>query len=339
MTWAAIKDAIDVEELERALDIVVVSQNGDEDMARCPLSTHAGIDRNPSFSINRKKKLFNCFACGRGGTLISLVEDIKKCSYDEAYSFCRLYCVSIQSNSNKDLLFKLQSIMHEHREEDAEVLPIFRESILNGWTQDVDNTDFFIKRGISPEVITLLKLGYDAEHGRGNYIGPAAIIPHFWENRLVGYQERWLGNYPEGIPKYTNSKDFPKKNTIYNYHNVSSGDIIVVESAMTVAYLMSLGHNAIATFGASVQPEQIRLIKNLCSVGSRVFLSYDNDVAGQMATSRIVKQLKNTVPLFIIEPPNESKGDLNDLTPAEVSARIESATPWWSAKQDHTHGI
>lgn len=340
MNWNAIKDSIDVSELEAALNIDVISTSGSEDVARCPLPSHSGMDRNPSFSINREKKLFNCFTCGKGGTLLMLVEDIKMCSKEDAYAFCRLYTSGLQTGSGDALISRLESLLHGDSKKSESILPFYRSAILEPWINDVPNTDFFHSRGIEPDAISLLKLGYDSKHTRGSYVGEAAIIPHFWQGRLVGYQERWIGNRPANIPKYTNTKDFPKGTTLYNYDNIKSGDdIVVVESAMTVAYLLSMGVPAIATFGASVQAEQIRHIKNLCSVGSRVLLSFDNDAAGFKATDKVVSQLKNTVPLFIIPPPDQEKGDLNDLTPDEVSCKLDQARPWWTLPKERQYGI
>lgn len=333
MNYAVISQSIDIDQFESALGIIVVTRNGKEDIARCPLSTHSGTDRNPSFSINRSKKLFNCFACGRGGTLIDLVSDIKNCSFEEAIAFCRTYSLSIQTNSGPALIERIENLLNSQKIKNEEhSIPVFSKNLIKPWIDSVKKTNFFLNRGISTETISLLLLGYDSQHQRGSYTGPAVIIPHIFEKKLVGYQERWI-DAPSNIPKYTNTKDFPKKSTLYNYDNIEDGhDIIVVESAMTAAYLMTLGYSAIATFGASVQQEQIRLIKNLCSVGNRVILSFDNDEAGRNATKRVINQLKNTIPLFVVDPPERDKGDLNDLTLDEVSSRISQASPWWATK-------
>jgi len=333
MNYAVMSQSIDIDQLESALGIDVVTRNGEEDIARCPLSTHSGNDRNPSFSINRNKKLFNCFACGRGGTLINLVSDVKSCSFEDAVAFCRTYSLSLQTNSGSALAERIEKLINSQKMEIKEpAIPVFSKNLINPWVENLEETDFFLNRGISLEVSSLLLLGYDSQHQRGSYVGPAVIIPHIFRKKLVGYQERWI-NAPSNIPKYTNTKDFPKKSTLYNYDNVEDDhDIVVVESAITVAYLATLGYSAIATFGASVQQEQIRLIKNICSVGNKIILSFDNDEAGRNATKKVVNQLKNTVPLFVVDPPDQDKGDLNDLTPDEVSYRINQASPWWATK-------
>lgn len=336
--WKALKGSIDVERLEEGLGISVASRNGHEDICHCPLPSHVGEDKNPSFSINREKKLFNCFTCGVGGTLITLVMEIKKCSYEDAYNYCRTYS-NLQSGSGQELLEKLQKIINASSSDKivySRSLPVFKKDILNRWEE---KTDYYSSRGISDETVELLQLKYDPEHSRGTYTGPAAIIPHFWNGQLVGYQERWLGeNTPKNLPKYTNTKDFPKSETLYNYDSIKNdkdvgGNIIVVESVLTVAYLVSNGYKAIATFGASVSKDQIYFIKNLCAVGYKVYISFDNDAAGDAATDRVVKQLRHSIPLFIVPKPDKEKGDLNDLTPEDIAARISSARPWWASKR------
>lgn len=49
---------------------------------RCQCPLHNGKDRN--FSINRKKNLWRCFVCGKGGDVIALVKEIRHCNFYEA---------------------------------------------------------------------------------------------------------------------------------------------------------------------------------------------------------------------------------------------------------------
>ena len=41
-------------------------------------------DKNPSFSISRDGKLWHCFSCGKGGDIIRLVEEVKRCGFEDA---------------------------------------------------------------------------------------------------------------------------------------------------------------------------------------------------------------------------------------------------------------
>lgn len=327
-----LKTSLDVDLLEDALGIEVVKEMGDEDICRCPLPSHHGHDANPSFSINRSKLVYNCFACGIGGTIIDLVARVKNIDYDEAYAFCSSYG---DSTLGKDNVFafgeKLNSIFlsQKYSPEVSSPLPRFSKSILKDWL--LEYSDYFEQRGINSSSQDKFLLGYDPQHIRGEYTGPAVIIPHFFNENLVGYQERWIAeDRPKGIPKYTNSKGFPKKETLFGYDYIDPGNnkepVVVVESALTAIYLDQIGYAAVATFGAQVTDEQIWLLRSL-SWG--VILAFDNDSAGRSARETVGERLRRNVPVHVIPELGEEKSDLNDFSEEKVVEIIENVKPWF----------
>lgn len=48
--------------------------NGNELKIKCPFHT----DETPSLGVNKVKKVYNCFSCGRGGDYISFLKEYKK---------------------------------------------------------------------------------------------------------------------------------------------------------------------------------------------------------------------------------------------------------------------
>ena len=48
--------------------------NGNELKIKCPFH----IDETPSQGVNKVKKVYNCFSCGRGGDYISFLKEYKK---------------------------------------------------------------------------------------------------------------------------------------------------------------------------------------------------------------------------------------------------------------------
>lgn len=329
---ALLQKSLDVGLLEDALGIDVVKEMGSEDICRCPLPSHNGVDSNPSFSINRTKLLYNCFTCGIGGNIIDLVARILDVDYDQAYKFCRTYEDRV---SDKDNPFafgeKLAAIFSENSESKQSIPPIprYSKSILKGWLSEYP--DYFIKRGINAESQDEFLLGYDPHHQRGEYIGPAVIIPHFFKGNLVGYQERWIEDQrPKSIPKYTNSKNFPKKETLFAYDLALEGNktqsVVVVESALTAVYLFQVGYPAVATFGAQVTDEQIRLLR---SFSWGVTLAFDNDSAGKTACETVGDRLRKTIPVHIISQSGADKEDLNDLPEDQVRQIVDNAKPWF----------
>src|ERR671934_740006 len=80
---ARIKDA-SVEAVKAAADMVQVVQArtqlrkaGARWTGRCPFHE----ERTPSFSVNAADKLFYCFGCGKGGDLISFVEETENVDF------------------------------------------------------------------------------------------------------------------------------------------------------------------------------------------------------------------------------------------------------------------
>ena len=68
-------------------DIVqVISQylqlrsSGQNLFASCPFHD----DKTPSFSVSKKKQIYHCFSCGRGGNVFSFLQEIEGISFVEA---------------------------------------------------------------------------------------------------------------------------------------------------------------------------------------------------------------------------------------------------------------
>lgn len=323
-----LKRSIDIDLLEDALGLTVSKQMGDEDICSCPLPSHDGADLNPSFSINRAKLVYHCFACDIGGNIIDLVARVKDIDYDAAYKFCREYDDSTIGKEDPFLFSKkLQSIFATETNQ-TQPIPRYSKSILADWVGDY--CDYFRKRGINEKSQDRFFLGYDENHKRGDYSGPAAIIPHFFEGNLVGYQERWIDeNRPNNIPKYTNTKGFPKAETLFGYDFAvgnNSQPVVVVESALTAIYLDQIGYPSVATFGASISDTQIHLMK---SFSWGIVLSFDNDEPGKKATNEVGNRLRKTIPVHIVEVNGDNKSDLNDFSQEDVICFMQNAKPWF----------
>src|SRR5687768_9095953 len=69
---------IDFRELKQSLDFgrllehyrVEVKVKGERATAFCPLPTHEGEKRSPSFSANLKRGIWQCFGCGAKGNVL-----------------------------------------------------------------------------------------------------------------------------------------------------------------------------------------------------------------------------------------------------------------------------
>jgi DNA primase len=188
----------------------------------------------------------------------------------------------------------------------------------------------FEKWGVwSQDTIEAFGICYDQERfrimGDITHTGPALIIPHYFEGKLVGFQERWLGELPPKFPKYTNSRDFPKELTLFNWDHVKGArQVIVVESVMTTVRLYELGMASVCTFGGSINPRQIQLLGTF----DLVAIARDNDSTGARYQSRLGRALEPLTRVEVFPPPPLEKGDLADLSDEEIFDLVALSRPF-----------
>lgn len=292
---------LDVDAFEAAIGFEVLREGTNkagepEDIGQCPdpWHLHKNGDLTGKFAINRERKLYNCFVCG-GGSLLDLAMAIQDLEEDEANEWLAEFARAVDE-TDEAFLSQIDALLAQHKHENP-VLPYYNPHVLKKWTAQLPSLARWLhERGISDDVAVLAGLGYDGRAtrmapvspsaGRGDpYQGPCVYFPHFWGERLVGWQQRWLeDDRPKWLQKYTNTTGFPKAETIYNYERIYFAErpVIVVESVPSALLLWSLGYPAVAMFGGSVTEEQMRLLR-FCQQG--ICLAPDNDAPGRKWTS------------------------------------------------------
>lgn len=331
--WEEIAETVDLDRVLDELGIQIRDRNRSWLMASCPLPSHPGSDVNPSFGVNQDDLIFNCFVCG-GGSLPKLIIEIEGLTngeeeIDSAWQRALRWLAPFSDidtglDYDPEFLEKQKAIIEEksrvRKRTRREPMPIFSPSVLDKW-EDCP-LDLLEKWNITKEsTVAFFNLKFDPEHERHGYTGPVIVIPHFWKGELVGYQERWLDDdRPKKIPKYSNTNNFPKKDTIFNYDLCIEAakckeSVIVVESAMTVVRLYDMGLIAGATFGVSFNPSQIAA---LGALRTPLVLSFDNDVAGKRAVVKLRESLDEYTEIKVLSAPKGEKADLADLSEGAV---------------------
>ena len=201
---------VDGKEILESLGVRISMISGEEILCHCPFTeNHKNGDRNPSFSFNTKRLVYNCFSCG-GGNLTSLVKTLQRLSDEEAERWILDHVNHLQSGANLKTEINKRLMVESQKTSsypDQIIQPFFKFH------------PYLIERGISKEVARDMKVGYDETHG-------GITIPHYFNRKLVGWQTRHLIQDIEGnfqcpfclmskVPKYTNTPNFPKKNTLY----------------------------------------------------------------------------------------------------------------------------
>jgi DNA primase len=323
---------INLDALYPAIGFVPVDSDGLNDVGVCLFpENHSNGDTTGKFAIHREKYVYNCWVCG-GGSLLSLVMELHGIGTEEATDFLLQFA---QHDMRSDVEFtKYLLDLLEDVEQRVERMPYFNDRVLE---QFDGPTDYFLSRGISQDAIDLYHLCYSDKvmkpaprKMRGDkkvkidddYYGPAAIFPHYWQGKLVGWQHRWMdwtvdkSKTPKWLAKYTNTTEFPASNTLYNYDNALSmtteflEPVVVCESVPTVLFLTSLGYPAVSYFGEVPKPAQLRLLRRFTA---GVILAPDNDPTGSKLLTSATPYLERFIPVYHAEVVDMGpKADLGD---------------------------
>lgn len=302
-------DTIDIDAFEEAIGFDVMEQRGDEDVGKCPdlWGLHAHGDTTGKFAINREKKVWHCFVC-EGGNLLSLAMSWLDADEDEATEWLLQFAGDPRTDSEfVDDFFKL---LYKHEEKKAERMPYFNAHVLDQFLTLEDSiahkilTEFRMERAIDKRIMGEFQIGCSKFHKKvapfkggekidEDYYGPCIVLPHWWGGKLVGWQHRWVDHpdTPKWLGKYTNTSDFPKQTTLYNFDRAikRAQPVIVVESVPTVLFLESHGYSAVSSFGSSIKSPQIRLLEHF----DQVIIAPDNDKAGREFATKISKRIKS----------------------------------------------
>jgi hypothetical protein len=331
LSYSDFADRINLDALEEAIGFVPEYQRGDNDVGYCLWpENHAHGDTTGKFAIHRDKLVYNCYVCG-GGDLLSLAMETQDLNVDDATHWLYQFCEE-DLRTDHEFVDEFLSAF-EDVEERLNTLPYFNERVLDRFRQEPIPEWWLAERQITPEVAAEYGVYYSSELERRSpprgkfaddedYVGPGIIFTHYWKGRLVGWQTRWLDeDRPEWIPKYTNTTDFPKETTIYGYDQARRcpDKVVVVESGPSSLFARSHGYSSVGTFGSSVNPAQMRLLRRF---SQGVILAPDADKsskdggkpAGIKWRDSLTEYLKRYIDVWHLPPIGTKAGaDLNDL--------------------------
>jgi len=305
-----------IEKIKESNDIVdIISEHvklrkvGRNYQGLCPFHS----EKTPSFSVSQDKQVFKCFGCGEGGNVITFVMKTKNLDFNETIKYLadRAHITleesaeRAKSNERRDIFYK----MH------VEAARFFFKNL----AENKDMRDYLYKRGMTDYTIRTFGLGYaqnswdsllkylkamnysedqivvsglatKSEKGKVyDRFRNRIIFPVFdLRGRVIGFGARVMD---DSKPKYLNSPETPifhKGTNLYGLNfalkNSKEKDLIIVEGYMDCISLSQSGiKNVVASLGTALTKEQAKLLKRY---SQEVFISYDADNAGQMATQR-----------------------------------------------------
>ena len=279
-------------------------------------------EKTPSFSVSQEKQIYKCFGCGEAGNVISFVMKDKNLPFIEAVKYLAGRAnIPLEFGKNeknpvsrkKELLYKVN----------VEAAKFFFSNLMN----NKDAKEYFLNRGIKEETIKRFGLGFANDSWNNlmyylrrkgindNILEEAGLIsvnkekgtkydrfrnrvmfPVFdYQGRVIGFGGRVLD---DSKPKYLNSPEtlvFQKGTNLYGLnfalkHNMKERYFIIVEGCMDLISLHQYGiTNVVASLGTALTINQARLLKRYAD---KVVISYDADMAGQMATMRGLEILR-----------------------------------------------
>ena len=311
--------------IQRADIVEVVGQfvrlkkRGVNYIGNCPFHN----EKTPSFNVNPSKGIFKCFGCGKGGDVVSFVEEYEKFTFYETIRWlANYYQIELEETETSED-YKQQQQVEESLRIVNEFAAGYFESVL--WNEEegrLIGLSYFKERGFSDQTIRQFRLGYSHEqwdrffsHARSqgftqdllakaglirvrengqaydNYRG-RVIFPIFSPTgKVLGFGARVLKTDGKQ-PKYVNTQEneiYIKNKVLYGLyqsrqHINKEDECLLVEGYTDVISLHQAGvMNVVASSGTSLTEGQLKLISNLTR---NLTIIYDGDAAGIKAALR-----------------------------------------------------
>ena len=294
---------IDVEQTLEKLG-VEGRPSGGEFVGHCPmhLQRTGREDANPSWSINLTTGLFICFSCGYKGSILTLISDLTGVSIDEAKT-------TVVRPPLQDSVARIPKSYIK-----VEKDPVLKDSLLAQFRQPplwARN-----RRKVTRDACQQYGVRWDTT--KDMWILPIRLFT----GDLIGWQEksemsRSFRNYPLGVPK---------SKCLFGFDSFVGGRMVVVESPLDAVRLASNGvTGAVATYGAYVSKEQIRLMTS----AEEVVFALDNpniDTAGRKSMTSLLSETKGALASvrFFHYGMTDAK-DPGEMTPEEIEQGIAFA--------------
>lgn len=334
-------------------EYVQLKHKGNEYWGCCPFHT----EKTPSFAVSPSKRIYHCFGCGKGGSIISFLMEAEKISFTEAVE-------NLAKKFSIEIIYEGGNFVEDKHAEEKRRL---KDDLLDLYKRVANMYHFFLtetkqgekalqylqKRGVSKEIIENFSLGFSPNDRRwlkkflkeknysDSFLEDSGLFSKnypdvsFFSNRVmfpitnrngavVAFGARLLEG--EG-PKYLNSGELPqykKRETLYAFSQAKefirqNKAVIFCEGYMDVlAYHQAGIKYAVAPLGTALTEEQVQVIKPFVDT---VYLSFDTDNAGQNATFKAIvmcRKVNLSVKIIDISSFSQKNGGVFCKDPADV---------------------
>jgi DNA primase len=299
-------------------DYVRLEKKGGRYWGLCPFHH----EKTPSFTVDPERKLYYCFGCHKGGTVVDFLMEMDKLSYVEALeNLAKRFGIQLVYEAgawapDTERQNRLEALAELYRR-----VSVSFHHLLMKKPEGEQAKNYILGRGMTLETINRFRLGYSPADrgwlfrflsGKGGFseefLASSGLFSSkypksaFFSNRLMfpindrrGKTVAFGGRILAGDgPKYINSSEselFKKGQNLFALDLAlpelrSSKSAVIAEGYMDVLALHQAGVlNAVAPLGTALTDDQARLLKRWADT---VVLMLDADEAGQKALHKAV---------------------------------------------------
>jgi DNA primase len=337
---------------------VQLRKRGSDLVGLCPF--HA--EKTPSFHVHPDRGFFKCFGCGQGGDVIKFVQLLENVPFPEAARIlARRAGIELEAEDPAAARARGEK---EQIYAANEIAAAFFHRMLRLAPEGESARAYAAQRTLEPATIDAFKLGYAppgwdglvrelqasgvdlaiaakaglvkaGERGYYDFYRGRLMIPTYaTTGEVVAFGGRALD---DAQPKYLNTTTTPvyvKGRGLYALNvarraAAAREALIVVEGYLDCIALHQAGFtNAVASLGTSFTAEQAAELRKYAE---RVFLCFDADAAGSVATAKSIETLlaADCVPFVVQLPPGEDPDVfVRRHGAAAFGALLDEALPW-----------
>jgi len=303
--FRAVKAAITMEQLLQHYGVLdQFKRTGDSLNGPCPI--HKGS--NPTqFRVSTTKNLWNCFSdCEHGGNTLDFITKMEKCSIHaaalKAIEWFNLDPEAMAASDDKAEPAEPKASVPAAKPaaRPAAVPKVAPESNvpnppLKFRLDKLERNHPYLteQRGLTPETIVDFGIGYCA---KGMMADRIAIPIHNVKGEVVAYAGRFVGEAPEGTPKYKLPPGFRKSQELFNLDRAikepADKPLLIVEGFFDAMKIHDHGYRkVVALMGSTLSSAQEELIRHHTTSQSHVIVMLDENEAGQAGREDIASRL------------------------------------------------
>lgn len=306
----------DIHILLKRYDITDFSEQSN--IIRCTCPIHGGTNQT-AFAYNIEENLWYCHTgCKRGGNVVEFVSTMENIEYDKALTMIadimkipqdqRVFTKSFDPTRATHKWIQKQKDKHTSIEP-YDLAQLGKTYNLNSY------------RSLDGDLLDKYGVRYSKELQR-------IVFPIVFNNQCVAVTMRTTNN--SRIKWLHKPSGLNMGDILYNYDNIAVGEQIwLVEGVLDALNLIRNGiKNVVCMFGSHVTTQQAMLIMVKTY---DIVLCFDNDKAGDSATTKAIEVFKNKTNIKVADYNKEK--DPGDLTYQEVQEiKLITTKEWLNAK-------